>query len=142
MSRVTSSGSVSRADAPTWLDPLVRTSSVLLSVGLVIQGFLGGSGFFEGKPGLVTAHEMIGNLAFLVAIGQVVAVFLGLQKGLFSRALLIVSIALLGLVVAQLGLGYSGRDNATIMAWHLANGVLLMGACTLSAALAFLNPRT
>jgi hypothetical protein len=37
------------------------------------------------------------------------------------------------LVIAQIGLGYTGRTEATAMAWHLPNGVLLMGLSTMLA---------
>ena len=126
---------------PGWLAPTAMATSAFLAIGIVIQAFLAGSGLFEGKPDLITAHEMLGNVIFLVGVAQIVVAFIGLQKGAFGRAFLIVSIVLLALVVAQLGLGYSSRDSATALAWHLPNGVLLMGACTWSAALAWRRDR-
>lgn len=115
----------------------LRITSVLLTLGLLVQAWLGSSGFFEGDANLTTAHEMLGNIFFLAAVGQVVLSFLAFQKGVAARSLVIVSVVLLAGVVAQLGLGYVGRENASAMAWHLPNGVLLMGLCTLSLALAW-----
>lgn len=118
----------------------LRITSVLLTLGLVAQAWLGSAGFFEAETDLTAAHEMLGNVFFLGAAVQIVLAFLAWQKGVASRALVIVSVVLLAGVVAQLGLGYVGRENASAMAWHLPNGVLLMGLCTLSLALAWNRP--
>lgn len=127
--------------APAWVVPTVQATSALLTIGIVIQAFLGTSGMLQQRPNLVTAHEMIGNIAFLLAVAQVVAAFIGMQKGLLSRGLVITSAVVVVLVIAQLGLGYSGRENFDIRTWHIANGVALMGACTWSAATAFMGGR-
>lgn len=118
----------------------LKITSVLLTLGLLAQAWLGSAGFFEGEANLVTAHEMLGNIFFLVAVVQIALSFFAMQKGVAARSLLIVSMLLLAGVVAQLGLGYVGRENASAMAWHLPNGVLLMGLCTLSLILAWGRP--
>jgi len=105
-----------------------------------VQAWLGGSGFFEGEADLITAHEMLGNIYFLVAAIQIALSFFALQKSVMARSLLIVSILLLVDVAAQLGLGYSGRENASAMAWHMPNGVLLMCLCMLSLILVWGRP--
>ncbi len=115
----------------------LRITSVLLTVGLLAQAWLGSAGLFEADPHLTSAHEMLGNVYFLAAAVQLVLSFLAWRTGEAPRALPIVSFLLLAGVVAQLGLGYVGRENASAMAWHLPNGVLLMGLCTLSLALAW-----
>ncbi len=140
MSTVQSSaGSTGTSESPGLVLGL-KVTSVLLAVGLLVQAWLGSSGFFEGETNLTSAHEMLGNVFFLVAVVQIALsalAFFALQKGLATRSLLIVSILLLADVVAQLGLGYVGRENASAMAWHLPNGVLLMCLCTLSLVLAW-----
>ncbi|HYI26047.1 MAG TPA: hypothetical protein VD767_11615, partial [Thermomicrobiales bacterium] len=98
-------------------------------------------GMLQQRPNLVTAHELIGNVAFLLAMAQVVVAFIGMQKRLLSRGLVIASALVVVLVIAQLGLGYSGRENFEVRTWHIANGVALMGACTWAAALAFTSTR-
>ncbi len=118
----------------------LKVTSALLTVGLLVQAWLGSSGFYEGDAGLVTAHEMLGNVFFLVAVAQVALSFFAMQKGAAARPLLIVSLLLVAGVVAQLGLGYSGRTSASAMAWHLPNGVLLMCLCTLSLFLVWARP--
>jgi hypothetical protein len=112
-------------------------TSAFLAISIVVQAFLAGSGVFDSNPDLITVHEMLGNVIFLAGVAQIVVAFIGLQKGTFGRSFLIVSIAILALVVAQIGLGYASRDNVSSLAWHLPNGVLLMGACTWSAVLAW-----
>jgi hypothetical protein len=129
------------ASAPAWIVPAIQATSALLALGLVFQAFLGSSGFLQNKPDLVTVHEMVGNLAFLLAVAQVVIAFVGMQKGTVSRNLVFSSALVVLLVIAQLGLGYSGRESLDARVWHIANGVLLMGACTWTAALAFTGTR-
>jgi hypothetical protein len=127
-----------RAESPETSSGLVTTlkvTSLLLALGLIVQAWLGASGFYQGEPNRVDAHEMVGNVFFLVAAIQLVVAFLAAQRGLVSRTLIVISGLLLLDVVAQLGLGYSGRDSADAMALHLPNGVLLMGLCTASVAL-------
>ncbi len=140
MSTVPSSAGSTRASGSPGIVLGLKITSVLLTLGLLVQAWLGGSGFFEGEADLITAHEMLGNVFFLVAAVQIALSFFAMRKGLASRSLLIVSILLLVDVVAQLGLGYSGRESASAMAWHLPNGVLLMGLCTLSLVLAWTRP--
>ena len=47
----------------------------------------------------------------------------------------VVGADLVVLVVAQLGLGYSGRDSAGAAALHVPNGVLIFGITTALVAL-------
>jgi len=140
MSTVQPSASSTGADEGSGIVIGLKITSVLLALGLLVQAWLGGTGFFEGNADLITAHEMLGNVFFLVAAVQIALAFFAMQKGLAARSLLIVSILLLVDVVAQLGLGYSGRENASAIAWHLPNGVLLMGLCTMSLVLAWTRP--
>ena len=140
MSTVPSSAGSTRASGSPGIVLGLKITSVLLTLGLLVQAWLGGSGFFEGEADLITAHEMLGNIYFLVAAIQIALSFFALQKSVMARSLLIVSILLLVDVAAQLGLGYSGRENASAMAWHMPNGVLLMCLCMLSLILVWGRP--
>lgn len=111
----------------------LRISSGFLAVSILIQAWLGSTGFFQNAPSRVDVHGVIGNVIFLVASVQVVLAFLALQKGLVSQVLLASTAVTLILVVAQIGLGYSTRDSADAIAWHIPNGVLLMATCTWNA---------
>jgi hypothetical protein len=126
-----------RPGASSGITTGLKITSAFLALGLLVQAWLGSAGFYLIEPDLVTAHEMVANVFFLVALIQVVLAFLGMRQGVLTRDLLVVSTLLLIAVVVQIALGYSGRDSSDAMAWHLPNGVLLMGLCTVSAVLAW-----
>jgi hypothetical protein len=115
----------------------LKISTILLAVGVLIQGWLGSTGFFQGEPGRIDVHAMLGNFMFLVAVIQVGIAFYAMPKGFASRNLLILAVVTVLLLVAQIGLGYSTRDSIDALAWHLPNGVLLMGVTTATAVIAW-----
>jgi hypothetical protein len=121
-------------EATSGIVTALKVTSLLLALGLIVQAWLGSSGFYQGEPNRVDAHEMAGNVFFLVAVIQLVLAFVASQRRLVARSLIVISALLVLDVVAQLGLGYSGRESAGAMALHLPNGVLLMGLCTASVA--------
>ncbi len=126
---------------PSGLTTALRVSTITLAVSVLIQAWLGSSGFFQNEPGRIDVHAMLGNFMFLVAVIQLGMTFYAMPKGLASRNLLILASVTVLLLIAQIGLGYSTRgDNAIdALAWHLPNGVLLMGVTTATAVLAW-NP--
>ena len=126
--------------SPSGLATGLRVSTVVLAVSVLIQAWLGSSGFFQGEPGRIDIHAMLGNFMFLVAIVQVGLAFYAMPKGLASRNLLILAGVTVVLLIAQIGLGYSTRDSIYALAWHLPNGVLLMGVTTVAAGLAWNEP--
>jgi hypothetical protein len=110
----------------------LKITSAFLALGLLVQAWLGSSGFYNGNPDLVAMHEWLGNLFIVVAVVQVTLAFFAAPKEPATKGLLYVSgLTVIG-AIAQIGLGYAGRENAGAMAWHLPNGVLLMGLCTMS----------
>ena len=117
----------------------LRISTVILAVSVLIQAWLGSTGFFQNEPNFIDVHAMLGNVMFLVAVVQVGIAFYAMQKGLVTRNLLILSVVTMLIVIAQIGLGYSTRgDNGLdALSWHLPNGVLLMGVTTVAAVLAW-----
>jgi hypothetical protein len=115
----------------------LKISTILLAVGVLIQAWLGSTGFFQGEPGRIDVHAMLGNFMFLVAVIQVGIAFYAMPNGFASRNLLILAVVTVLLLVAQIGLGYSTRDSIDALAWHLPNGVLLMGVTTATAVLAW-----
>jgi hypothetical protein len=109
----------------------------VLTVGLVlVQAILAGRGWFVDLD-LIDVHGLVGNLTFLVAIGQAALAYLGRSRGGVGRLELGLSGALVLLVVAQLGLGYGGRETAGAAAWHVPNGVLIFGIATALMTLGF-----
>ncbi len=115
----------------------MKITTSILVVGVLIQAWLGSSGFFQNESALTTGHGHLGNLLFLVAAAQAGLALFGAQKGLVTRTFAITSIVGLGLLVAQIGLGYSTRTSVDALTWHLPNGVLLMAVSTWNVILAW-----
>lgn len=118
----------------------LKITTSIGALGVLIQAWLGSSGFFQNEPALTTGHGHLGNFLFLVAAIQAGLALYGAQKGLVGRVFAIASIVGLGLLVAQIGLGYSTRSSVGALTWHLPNGVLLMAVSTWCAVLAWGRP--
>jgi len=92
---------------------------------VLVQAVLAGRGQFNDS--FKNWHEMVGNLVLLLALAQFVLLFVAGVGGAMKRALLGTSLLLFVLIIAQLGLGYAGRDHREMQALHLPNGVLVFG---------------
>jgi hypothetical protein len=98
-----------------------------LSAALVLlQAFLAGRGWFK-NPDFIDIHEVVANVVFLVVLAQAVLAALVARRGQRGWAMFGMNAALVVLVVAQIGLGYAGRESGEAAAWHIPNGVLLFG---------------
>lgn len=93
---------------------------------VLIQAVFAGRGLFINTDEL-NIHGILGNISFVMALSQVGFVLLAGYRGPAKAALLGMSVSLVVLMVAQLGLGYSGRDGGQPAAWHVPNGVLIFG---------------
>lgn len=120
-----------------------RWLASILSLGILVQAVLASQGLFEGKPGLISGHGMLGNLLFVIAVVILGIALYGrgkdapaLDNGAVARSAILVV-----LVVIQIMLGYATRDSTTAIAWHIPNGVLLMGLSAVNAAMAWTKPR-
>jgi len=118
-----------------WLPYLSIAAGILL----VLQAFLAGRGYFR-DPDLIEIHGYVGELTFLVAIGMIISAWLGRASGRYGQTELGLAVATLVLVVAQLGLGFSTRDNLTLVAWHIANSILITGTVSAVIALTLRRP--
>lgn len=114
-----------------------RILTVVTAGLILVQAFLAGQWWFLSQAGLIAVHGWLGNLSFLAAIVLVLLAFLGVRREGWGRAELILGIALVLLMAAQLGLGYSGRRIATAAALHIPNGVLLTMVIAALLALAW-----
>ena len=101
--------------------------AILVAVGIPVQAFLASYGVFEGEPGFITAHRILGmTLVLLIAINvAIVTMLVGRSRA--SRGQLIGAIVVLLVYLAQLALGFATREDAGLAAWHIPLGVLLMG---------------
>lgn len=125
---------------PTTLWTALRWLSLIIVVGISVMGLLIGQGVWGGERGLIRGHGHWGiGVLVLSAIQFILAIAL-YQKKQLTATHMVVAFGLVVLLVAQLGLGYSGRANTGLIAWHVPLGVLAMGLSTFGAALTWLRP--
>lgn len=128
------------ATSPSPLWTAIRWLSIVLAVGIVITGFIIGQGVWGGERGLITGHGHLGNAIFALSVVQFVLAVVLYQRKQISATQMVLTFALVVLLLSQAGLGYSGRSNSSLIAWHVPNGILLMGIATFNMALAWLRP--
>jgi hypothetical protein len=114
--------------ATTFLHRAYEGVIYLLAFGVLVNAFIAGRSLI-GEWDIVV-HGVIGNGIFVLAVALVALALLARADRLVVGS----SAVLMALVFAQVGLGYSGRDSAEAMAWHIANGVLVVGVATWTAA--------
>lgn len=109
---------------------VLLTSAWLVPALVVIQAALTGQTWFAGA-GLTGLHGGVGHAVLLLAV-----VTAGLAWwARVPRAIPVTLTILLGLIVAQVGLGYSGHRAAveTASALHIPLGVLIVAIATTAA---------
>ncbi len=106
---------------------LAITSMVLV---LVMAAIAGRSTVLFGTWN-IEIHGYLGNLLFLIAVVMVVLSFMTQTRGVVVGH----AVAFAALVFVQIGLGYVGRETIEAAAWHIPNGVLLMGIATAHVSL-------
>ena len=111
-----------------------RAVAALTAALVLVQALLAGRGWFLDAD-LIEVHGYVGNAVFLAAVVQVgLAVALGAPAAVRSQLLLVAG-AIALLTVAQIGLGYAGRESGQAAAWHVPNGVLIFGLTAYHLAL-------
>lgn len=118
--------STSRA-APFDAAHVFRWVAGVTAVLVLIQAALAGRGWFLNDPDLIDLHGWVGNATFVAAIALAALAYAAHARGALGRLELGLSALLVVLVVAQLGLGYGGRENGDAAAWHIPTGVLIFG---------------
>jgi hypothetical protein len=124
--------SANRPELIRWL----RYSAPLLTLLVLIQAIFAGRGLYINHDS-IDLHGQIGNATFLVALIQTALVFAIGLRGQMRTWLLGGNALLLLLIVAQLGLGYGGRDSTTAASLHVPNGVLIFGLTTAILSLVY-----
>ena len=119
----------------------VRWLSVITAVLVLIQALLIGQALYVNGMATVGLHGVLGNVTFLAAIILTGATFMAFRRGEMTSPALALAVLTLVLLVAQLGLGYSGRGGGTPAALHIPNGVLITGLLFALAAMTLL-PRS
>ena len=104
---------------------LVRWVAALTIAIVLIQAALIGQALYVGDATRFTLHGDLGNAAFRGAVVLAGLLGLGVRRGELPRAALALGILVAMLMVAQIGLGYSGRGGGWPAAVHIPNGVLV-----------------
>ena len=126
--------------APSGLVRAYPWLAVLTGMSVLLQAILAGRGWFVlGSHNLIEVHGVVGNLTFILVLLLVVGAWLGRQAGVMTNTELILSVALVVLTAAQLGLGYSGRDSGTAASLHIPNGILVTGLTAALIAIRFMR---
>jgi hypothetical protein len=115
----------------------LRTTYRVLAVAsvvvvLVMAALAGHSNRLFGS-GDIEVHGFLGELLFAAAVVMVVLAWLTHVRGV----VLGLAVAFAVLCFAQVGLGFVGRDTIEAAAWHIPNGVLIMGVGVAHAVLVF-----
>ena len=92
---------------------------------VLVQAVLAGQ-FLNGEGQLVTVHRRIGETLPVVALVLVILA-LSARRRVSPGALLVPSVVLMLLTVAQTGLGFVGRDTLGARSLHIPVGVALFG---------------
>ncbi len=130
-------GASSRGDDKRMWTILTAVSGLTVIL-VLIQAVLAGR-FLYVDSSEINIHEMVANLVFLVVAAQAVVTFLARKRGMAGRADLILSLVLVVLTFAQIGIGYMGRDHTAAAAWHIPNGVLIFGLAAAAHTRVHLN---
>lgn len=100
-----------------------RILAVLSAVLVLVLAVIAGRSNAMFGTWDIEVHGMIGNVVFTFAVVMVVLSFLTQTRGVVVGH----AVAFAALTFAQVGLGYVGRETLEAAAWHIPNGVLLMG---------------
>ena len=103
----------------------VRGIAAVTTLLVLIQAALIGQSLFFADPGRQTLHGWIGNLSFIAAAVLAVLAALLARRGELPRFVAGLAALVTLLMVAQIGLGYSGRLGGWPAALHVPNGVLI-----------------
>jgi hypothetical protein len=110
----------------------------IVALLVFVQAILAGQFTYNGED-LEDVHEMVANVVFLFAAGQLVLAWLTRESWRYK--MVIWCAIVLALTVAQIGLGYGGRDEPDVAAIHIPVGVLLFSLTSIVAMLAVMDER-
>ena len=123
-------------------DPrLIRVFQIiagLIALLILVQATLAGQ-FEHNGADLKGVHAMMGNILFMLAIVQLALAWL--TRDAWRYKMVIWAALVLLLIVAQIGLGYGGRENLDSAAIHIPVGVFLFALSSIIAMLAMMDER-
>ncbi len=101
----------------------------LFTLLMVVTAALVGNGMFNrAEEWMLVGHMHLGNLLFVLAMLQAVGFFVLYTRRAIGGGTMLLSGLVAISTFAQIGLGYSTRNNMQDVAgWHIALGVALTG---------------
>lgn len=105
---------------------LFRTLAGLTAALVLVQAILAGQ-WIGGDLAIIVTHGWLGSGTLLLSVLLAGMSLLGTRQGWLDAKALAYSAVLVVLVVAQLGLGYAGRNSSTMASMHVPLGVLIFG---------------
>jgi hypothetical protein len=123
------------------LTTLVRGVAALTAAIVLIQAALIGQALFLGDASRQRWHGWLGNASFVAAVALAGLVIISVRRGELPRFALALGYLVALLMVAQIGLGYSGRDGGWPAAIHVPNGVLIAGLLAALLTVSLVTPR-
>jgi uncharacterized membrane protein len=134
---------IRRAESAGTMLTAYRWLAATFALFIVVQGWLGSSGAFNGHQWMITGHGHLANAMFLMIVVQTVLSWLLYGKLLVTIREVALNAMLVAFTISQIGLGYSTRNGeiwGTMVSLHIPNGLLLMGLSTAAALLAWRAP--
>jgi hypothetical protein len=119
----------------------VRWVAALTIALVLIQAVLIGQALYIGDASRLALHGYLGNVSFLAAVVLAGLLVFASRRGGTPRAALALGALVAVLMIAQIGLGYSGRGGGWPAAIHIPNGVLIVGLLAALLTVTFV-PRT
>ncbi len=114
-----------------------RGLAVIVFALTAVQAFLGSAGFFRpaDSTDYTSFHEIVANALFPLAILLFGLTFIA-QFQHRNRMIIWTGLLLIA-VISQIGLGYSARDNVSLLSWHIPSGVAIFGFALVVMLLSF-----
>lgn len=122
----------------TTLHSVNRWLIVVFTVLMVGTAALAGNGIFKSgtMEWLITGHQHVGNLLFVMAVLQLVISYLLWSRKAISGGTMLASALVFLFTFGQIGLGYSTRSHMVdLVGWHIALGVALTAATAMMATM-------
>jgi hypothetical protein len=119
----------------------VRWVAALTIALVLIQAVLIGQALYIGDASRLALHGYLGNVSFLAAVVLAGLLVFASRRREAPRAALALGALVAVLMIAQIGLGYSGRGGGWPAAIHIPNGVLIVGLLAALLTVTFV-PRT
>ena len=119
----------------------VRWVAALTIALVLIQAVLIGQALYIGDASRLALHGYLGNVSFLAAVVLAGLLIFASRRREAPRAALALGVLVAVLMIAQIGLGYSGRGGGWPAAIHIPYGVLIVGLLAALLTVAFV-PRT